>query len=75
MSDVICVLCAVVCAFCLGCNLKTSASKLVKTIFKPKEQKELERQTMIRNQEYINFMNYNGDPQPDPEEVVNHGRR
>ena len=45
----------------------------VKVIENAKARREIRKKTKISQIELNNFMNYNGDPMPDPKEVVAHG--
>lgn len=62
--------------FLLGGGNKQAVKRLnpVKAVEAVKTRKQSEEQQRIRQIEMSNFMNYTGDPQPDPKEVVARGR-
>lgn len=61
--------------FLLGGGNKETIRKAnpAKVIENAKAKREIREKTKISQIELNNFMNYNGDPMPDPKEVVAHG--
>lgn len=74
MMGLICIGCAVICAFFAGLTVSSSREIKPKKLFRSKADKQSEEKARILQAEMANFMNYNGDKQTDPKEVVNRGR-
>lgn len=82
---IVCVVCAALCAFFAGMACACTAGKgqgtkaprppkKARKLFPAKTDKQREEQARILQAEMVNFMNYNGDRQSDPKEVVSRGR-